>query len=109
MNINRVTCIGNLPENPRFVTKDGTLMAQFTVVTNHRHADFNGKVVDEAQFTNCFAVGSIAESLQEYAKKNDRVYVEGRLRTRRDYHTEVIVETLAVLKKKEEKDRVNRD
>ena len=76
MGILNVTAIGNLTDDCRMhQTKDGTMVANFTVCYNNR------KTQDRV-FLSCSLWGNLASALQSYLKKGTQVFVEGELSVR---------------------------
>jgi single-strand DNA-binding protein len=78
----KVLILGNLtadPEEKKF--QNGTSIANFTVATNRKYKDQEGKPHEEAEFTRCVAYGKTAETIIKYFRKGNKIYVEGRLKT----------------------------
>ena len=85
-----------------------TSVVNFTIVTNRKFKNRDANMVEEAEYHRCVAYGKGAEVLGQYVTKGKRIYVEGRLRTRkwqdtegRDrYSTEIIVDNFIFLDSK---------
>ena len=110
MDLNKVQLIGRATNNleVKTIESSGTSVVNFTIVTNRKFKNRDGNVVEEAEYHRCVAYGKWAEVLWQYVTKGKRIYVEGRLRTRkrqdtegRDrYSTEVIVDNFIFLDSK---------
>lgn len=105
--VNKVILIGNLGKDPEVRTFDeGRSVANFSLATTDTYKDKNGDRQDQTEWHNVViwrqGLVGIAE---KYLKKGNKVYIEGRLRTRSwedqekkmRYTTEVLVESLTLL------------
>lgn len=108
-NLNRATLIGNLTNDPEVknVVNDMTV-ANFGVATNYRFRDAKTKEWKEIpEFHNVVAWRKLAEISGKYLKKGDRVFLEGRLQTKKwkdkegnlRSRTEVVADQLILLGK----------
>lgn len=99
--------IGNLTKDPvvRYTGK-GTAVASFSIATNRSWVDQgSNEKVDEVEYHNLVVWNKLAEVVEQYMKKGDKGYFEGRLQTRKwqgedgndRYSTEVVVENLVML------------
>ena len=80
-NLNKVMLMGNLTRDPELRhTPSGTPVADFGLAINRRYKDGHGELQEEATFVDITAWGRQAEVLQEYVRKGDPLFVEGRLR-----------------------------
>lgn len=107
MDVNKAILIGRLTADPvakKF--KTGADIASCSIATNRFWKDTKTKKLNKtAEFHNLCFFGSLAQVVTKYLKKGDRIYVEGRLRTRKwedknknvHYKTEIIVETMIML------------
>lgn len=83
-------------------------VVNFTIATNRRYKNKDGNILEDAEYHRCVAYGNSAEILGKYLTKGKRIYIEGRLRTRKwqdaEWHdrfsTEVIVDTFIFLDSK---------
>lgn len=84
MDLNKITLIGNLTNDPEErKLPSGNLCATFGVATNLKWHDAKTKELREAaEFHRVVAWGSLAERAVQFLEKGSRVYVEGRLRQR---------------------------
>ena len=116
MDLNKVQLIWRATSNleVKTIESSGTSVVNFTIVTNRKFKNRDGNVVEEAEYHRCVAYGKGADVLGQYVTKGKRIYVEGRLRTRkwqdtegRDrYSTEIIVDNFIFLDSKASPDEV---
>ena len=109
--LNRVTLIGNLGKDPEVRnTSGGTAVATLSIATNSRYKDKSGEWQDKTEWHNAVLWDKLADVAQQYLKKGNTVYVEGRLQTRswedektkqKKYMTEIVVSELIMLGGKE--------
>ena len=109
MSVNKVILLGNLCHDPSAKTFDsGQTVVQFSLATNERgYTLANGTQVPErTEFHNIVIWGKLADVAKQYLKKGDKVYLEGKNRTRsyddknggaKRYITEIYVETFDML------------
>jgi single-strand DNA-binding protein len=79
--INKITLIGNVGRDPEVrETQSGTKVAHFSLATNHRMGSSGEE--EERERTDWHRLtlwNRLAAFAEEYVKKGDRIYVEGRL------------------------------
>ena len=107
MDLNKVMIIGRSTSNLQVKTieSSGTPVVNFTVATNRKFKNRDGNVLEDAEYHRCVAYGKGAEVLGKYLNKGKRIYIEGRLRTRKwedsewkeRFSTEVIVDNFIFL------------
>ena len=107
MDLNKVMLIGRSTNNLQVKTIEstGTPVVNFTVATNRKFKNKEGNMMEDAEYHRCVAYGKGAEVLGKYLVKGKRVYVEGRLRTRKwqdsegaeRFSTEIIVDSFIFL------------
>jgi len=100
--INKVILIGNLGSEPELNTlPSGDAVANLSLATNERWTDRStGELRDRTEWHRVALFGKVAEVAGSYLHKGSRVYIEGKLRTRKwqaqdgqqRYTTEVIVD-----------------
>src|SRR5437899_4311147 len=82
--LNRVQLIGNLGKDPEVkYTPQGTPVAKITLATNERFKDKAGEWQDRTEWHNVVLWQRLAEIAGQYLKKGGKVYIEGRLQTRK--------------------------
>ncbi len=85
MSINKVILIGNVGREPQVRYFDtGSAVASFTLATTERGYTMQSgtTVPDRTEWHNIVFWGKIAETVEKYVHKGDRIYVEGKLRYR---------------------------
>ena len=80
--VNKVILIGNLGQDPesRF-TPQGTAVTSFSVATNESWKSQNGEIKEHTEWHRIEMFGKRAETANEYMRKGNTVYIEGRLKT----------------------------
>lgn len=82
--LNKVILIGNLGADPRLrYTQNGNQVASFSVATSERWKGQDGKVQEQTEWHRIVAWGKLAEICNQYLHKGSRVYVEGKLQSRK--------------------------
>ena len=82
--INRVMLLGNLTRDPVVkYTTGGTAVATFAIATNRAWTTADGHTKEDVQYHNVVAWSKLAELVGKLLVKGRKVYVEGRLTTRR--------------------------
>ena len=108
--INKVILVGNLGQDPEIrTTNSGIAVGTLRIATTHSVKDRDGKWSDQTEWHSCTVFGKTAENAGKYLTKGRQVYIEGRLQTRKwekdgqtRYSTEVVVDVLKFLGKKDE-------
>ena len=104
--LNKVILIGNLGAEPELrYTQSGTAVASFSIATSERWKDAEGKTQESTEWHRIVAWGRLAEICNQYLHKGSRIYLEGKLQTRkwqdRDgsdrYITEVVAREMKML------------
>lgn len=100
--INKVILIGNLGDDPdiRF-TGQGAAVANLSLATSEAWKDKNtGQQQEKTEWHRVVIFGKLAEIAQQYLNKGSKIYIEGKLQTRKwqgqdgqdRYTTEVVVD-----------------
>lgn len=104
--INKVLLIGNLGREPELRhTQSGTAVASFSIATSENWTDNEGNKQESTEWHNIIAWKRLAELCSEYLKKGSRVYVEGKISTRKwkdqdgdnRYTTEIVAREIKFL------------
>ncbi|RMD69942.1 MAG: single-stranded DNA-binding protein [Gammaproteobacteria bacterium] len=105
--INKAILIGNLGADPEVrYTQSGFAMANIRVATTERRKDReSGEYRDHTEWHRVALLGKLAEIAGEYLKKGSRVYIEGRIQTRKwqdregqeRYTTEILANDMQML------------
>ena len=98
--LNKVMIIGNLGKDPEMkYTPQGTPITTFSVAVSRTRKGSDGQVIDETEWFRIVAWERLAETCNEYLRKGSKVYIEGRLQTRKytgqDGQERQIVEVVA--------------
>lgn len=112
MSVNRVILIGNVGQDPRVKYFDtGSAVATFPLATTDRgYTLANGTQIPErTEWHNIVASNRLAEIVDKYVHKGDKLYLEGKIRTRSysdqsgamRYITEIYVDNMEMLFRKE--------
>jgi len=105
--INKVILIGNLGADPDIrYTPSGSAVANLTIATSETWKDkANGERKEKTEWHKVVLFSRLGEIAGEYLKKGSKVYIEGRLQTRKwqdksgndRYTTEIIGNELQML------------
>lgn len=113
--MNKVMLIGNVGKEPevRYVDQ-GVAVARLSLATTERGYTLqNGtQVPDRTEWHNVLLWRKLAEVVEKYVHKGDKLYIEGRLRYttyddkqgQRKYVTEIWVDNMEMLSPKESKE-----
>jgi len=106
MAVNKVILIGNVGRDPevRHLDKDVTV-ANFTLATSESYTAKNGEKVTTTEWHNIVVWRGLAKVVEQYVKKGDKLYIEGRIRTRqwddkdgnKRYTTEIYADNMEML------------
>ena len=99
--VNKVILIGNLGEKPELkYSSTNTAITNLSVATSESWTDKNtGQKQEKTEWHRVSVFGKLAEVISNYCDKGSKVYIEGKLQTRKwqdkngadRYTTEVIV------------------
>jgi len=100
MSVNKVILLGRLTDDPVTKPVGDTNVTEFTLVTNKRYTTKAGEKKEDAEFHNVVAWGKMGETIAQYKKKGEELYVEGEKKTRtwefegkKQYKVEIIIST----------------
>ena len=108
MSLNKVQLIGNVGKDPDVRYLDnGVAVATFSLATTERGYTLqNGtQIPDRTEWHNLIFRGRLGEIVEKYVHKGDKLYVEGKIRTRsyddqggiKRYVTEIFVDNMEML------------
>ena len=108
MSVNKVILLGNVGQDPRVKYFDaGSAVATFPLATTERgYTLANGtQIPDRTEWHNIVASNRLAEIVDKYVHKGDKLYLEGKIRTRSytdqagatRYTTEIYVDNMEML------------
>jgi single-strand DNA-binding protein len=108
--LNKVTLIGNLGNDPEVrSTTGGNRVATFSLATSRSWNDSSGTKQEKTEWHRCVIwntkTSQLADIVEKYVKKGDKIYVEGRIEYRQwqdkenqtRYSTEINVRELIML------------
>lgn len=105
--VNKVIIVGNLGADPEVRhTQTGTAICNLSIATSEHWKDKQtGEPRELTEWHRCTAYRRLAEICGEYLKKGSKVYVEGRLQTRKwqdqqgvdRYTTEIVIAEMQML------------
>jgi len=100
--VNKVILIGNLGVDPETrYTANGNPVTNLSLATDESYKDRNtGQMVPKTEWHRIVMFGKIAEVAGQYLRKGSKVYIEGKLQTRKwqdqsgqdRYSTEIVVD-----------------
>lgn len=100
--VNKVILLGNLGKDPEIkYMPNGNAVANITLATSETWNDKNsGEKQEKTEWHRVVFFGKLAEIVGQYLKKGSKIYVEGKLQTRKwqgqdgqdKYTTEVVVD-----------------
>ena len=82
MSINRVILVGNVGSSPEIKVVSNNNVASFRVATSEKYTDRNGEAHENTDWHSIVAWGKTAELVGKFVHKGDKIYVEGKIRTR---------------------------
>lgn len=102
---NQVQLIGRLGMDPDAKQINQTVKTTFTLATNTVYKDSEGNKKTMTDWHNIIAWGGLAQTMEQYLKKGDKIGISGRLVTRsyensdgiKKYFTEVIAKDMLML------------
>jgi single-strand DNA-binding protein len=109
--LNKVMLIGNLGKDPEMrYTPSNMAVTTFSVAVSRSWRTPEGENREETEWFRIVAWQKLAETCNEYLRKGMRVYIEGRLQTRKwtdkenqeRYSTEVIANEMVMLSGRED-------
>ena len=105
--VNKVLIIGNLGSDPEIkYTKAGDPVANLSIATSESWKDKNsGDLQEKVEWHRVVMFSRLAEIAEQYLKKGSKVFVEGKLQTRKwqdqegkdRYTTEVVAKEMTML------------
>lgn len=111
MSVNKVILIGNAGQEPKVTYYDGgNCVAQLSLATTEKGYTLqNGtQIPDRTEWHNLIFRNRLGEIVEKYVHKGDKLYVEGKIRTRsyddpagiKRYVTEIFVDNMEMLSPK---------
>jgi single-strand DNA-binding protein len=111
MSVNKIILLGNVGKEPDVRHLDsGMAVANFTLATTEKgYKTKDGKEIpDRTEWLNIVMWNKLAEIAEKYVHKGDKLYIEGKIRTRsydapdgsKRYVTEVFADSMEMLSSK---------
>jgi len=106
--VNKAIILGNLGADPVLrYSQDGKPFASFSVATTEKWKSKDGENKEHTEWHRISAIGKQAELVSEYLKKGSKVYLEGKIKTRKfkdddgieKYAVEIIMDKITFLSK----------
>jgi single-strand DNA-binding protein len=104
--LNKVMLIGNVGSDPEIrTTTSGARVAKLSLATNRQFQDRTGQSQEKTEWHRLTFFGKLADIVEQYVKKGDRLYTEGRIeysQTQDDqgavrYWTDIVVMEMVML------------
>jgi single-strand DNA-binding protein len=104
--LNKVMLIGNVGAEPEIrATPSGTRIAKVSLATNRTFSDRSGQQQDKTEWHRLTFWDKLADVVERYVHKGDRLYVEGRIEYSQTqdeqgnvkYWTDVVVREMVML------------
>ncbi len=113
--VNKVILVGNLGKDPEVITFDnGDKIAKVVIATSESWKDKKtGEKVEDTEWHNLVFRGGLVGVVEQYVKKGDSIYVEGKLKTKKytdkkdnveKYSTQINVNNMTMLGSKNSKE-----
>ncbi len=109
MSVNKAIILGVLGKDPEVkYLQDGKAVASFSIATSERWKDKNtGEQKEQTEWHKVTAFGKTAEIIGQYFKKGSKIYIEGKIKTRKwtdkegveKYTTEIHADTFDFIDK----------
>ena len=108
--VNKVIICGNLGQDPEVrYMPNGNAVANISVATSESWKDkYTQEQKEETEWHRCVCYGKLAEIVGEYIKKGSKIYLEGKLKTRKwkdqqgvdRYTTEIVFDEMQMMDSK---------
>jgi single-strand DNA-binding protein len=104
--VNKVILVGNLGADPEVRTSpNGSVIANLRLATGEAWKDQQGQLQERTEWHRIVMFGRTAEIARDYLRKGSKLYIEGRLQTRKwqdkegrdQYTTEVVANEMQML------------
>ena len=106
--LNKVTLIGNLGNDPEIrTTSNGSKVANFSIATSRQWSSPSGEKQEKTEWHKCTAWNTggkgtgLADIIERYVKKGDKLYVEGSIEYRQYEDKEKQVKDVTEIKVRE--------
>lgn len=105
MSVNKVILIGNVGNDPEVnYVKEDVPVAKFSLATSESYTNRQGEKVENTEWHNIVIWRGLAKVVEKYVKKGTKLYIEGKLTTRKyekdgqtKYFTEIVAKEMRML------------
>jgi single-strand DNA-binding protein len=81
--LNKCQLIGNLGKEPEIIHfENGNNLAKFSVATSESYKTQDGQNAESTTWHNVVAWGKLADVIEKWVKKGDKVFIEGKMTNR---------------------------
>lgn len=119
MSVNKVILLGNVGQDPEIKKfETGSTIAKLSLATTDKaYTLTNGtQVPEKTEWHSLIIRGGLADVVEKYVHKGDKLYVEGKIRTRSyedsnkatRYATEIFVDSMEMLTPKKDASQPNK-
>lgn len=107
--LNKVEFIGNVGANPETKTlESGNTVSTFSIATSDTYKNKQGEKQTQTYWHSIVVWGKLAEIVEKYVKKGDKLFLEGKLTNRsydatdgtKRYITEIVMNNMILLSNK---------
>lgn len=104
--LNKVMLIGNVGKDPDVRYFDnGVAKASFSLATTESYKNKEGQRIEQTEWHNVVVWRGLAEVVEKYVKKGDKLFIEGKIKTRsyddkdgnKKYITEIFTDNMNML------------
>lgn len=103
--LNKVMLIGNVGNDPEIrATSSGARVAKLSLATNRSWSDRSGQQQEKTEWHRLTFFGRLVDIVEQYVKKGDRLYVEGRIEYSQTegeggtkYWTDLVIQEMVML------------
>jgi single-strand DNA-binding protein len=109
--INKVIIVGNLGQAPEVkYMPNGNAVTNISVATSESWKDQQGQLQERTEWHRIVAFRKLAEIMGQYLQKGSKVYIEGKLQTRKwqdqngndRYTTEIVADNMQMLDRRQD-------
>lgn len=103
--VNKVILVGNVGKDPEVkYLEGGVAVAKFPLATSETYKNREGQKVEQTEWHNVVLWRGLAEVAEKYVRKGNKLYIEGKIRTRsyeennvKKYFTEIVADNMTML------------
>jgi len=100
--VNKVILVGNVGSDPEVRTlPSGDTLAKLSLATGRTFNDRSGQKQEKTEWHRLTVFGKLADVVEQYVRKGDRLYVEGRIEYNKTddgkFFTDIVVHDLVML------------